>query len=232
MAQNKLRLVSYKPLYQAIGYQFNDQSLLVTALTHRSAKGDHNERLEFLGDSILSYVIAEVLFEKFPRSDEGELTRMRSTLVRGETLTQMANDFGLSEYLILGPGEMKSGGKRRSSILEDAFEAIIGAIYLDSDMVQTKQKILDWYQEKLATIQPGQSQKDSKTQLQEWLQQRKHALPVYEVTQITGQEHNQTFTVSCSVDDLGHKVQAKGTSRRKAEQEAARLVLQQINQAN
>ncbi len=216
---------------RTIGYNFNEQSLLVTALTHRSAKGQHNERLEFLGDSILSFVIAEVLYDKFPKCAEGDLSRMRSTLVRGETLTEMANLFGLSEYLLLGPGEMKSGGHRRSSTLEDAVEAIIGAIYLDSDLDITKNIILTWYQKHLDAIEPGLSQKDSKTQLQEWLQHRKLPLPLYDVVQITGKEHNQTFVVSCIVDGLEKPLQGRGTSRRKAEQESARNALEKLKNA-
>lgn len=212
-------------LSKSIGYSFKDPSLLVQAITHRSAKGQHNERLEFLGDSILGFVIAEALFEQFPKHDEGDLTRMRSSLVKGITLAEIGRDFDLGEYLILGPGELKSGGHRRDSILEDAIEAIIGAVYLDSDIKACKALILAWFANRLSDIKPGHEQKDPKTRLQEYLQGRKIPLPVYDVIDTTGQSHNQQFTVRCSTQVIDHEVIAKGTSRRKAEQEAAQQVL-------
>lgn len=218
-------------LTKKLGYNFNDQSLLLQALTHRSAKGRHNERLEFLGDSILGFVIAEALFEKFPSHDEGDLTRMRSSLVKGVTLAEIARDFNLGECLILGPGELKSGGHRRESILEDAIEAIIGAIYLDSDITNCKQLILTWFEKRLSVIKPGNEQKDPKTRLQEYLQGRKIALPSYEVIDTTGQSHNQQFTVRCITEVLADEVIAKGTSRRKAEQAAAEQILALIELA-
>ncbi|TPH16606.1 ribonuclease III [Litorilituus lipolyticus] len=218
-------------LTKKIGYQFKDSSLLLQALTHRSAKGQHNERLEFLGDSILGFVIAEALFEKFPKHDEGDLTRMRSSLVKGVTLAEIARDFNLGECLILGPGELKSGGHRRESILEDAIEAIIGAIYLDSDIQNCKKLILHWFSKRLSVIKPGNEQKDPKTRLQEYLQGRKIALPSYEVIDTTGQSHNQQFTVRCVADVIEQEVIAKGTSRRKAEQAAAEQILNLITQA-
>ena len=208
-----------------IGYSFNDQSLLLQALTHRSAKGAHNERLEFLGDSILGFIIAEILYEKFPKQNEGELTRMRSSLVKGTTLADIARNFNLGEFLILGPGELKSGGHRRDSILEDAVEAIIGAIYIDSDIYTCKDIVLQWFVERLTAIKPGQEQKDPKTRLQEYLQGRKIALPQYDVINTTGQSHNQEFTVRCSTQEPSIEVITKGTSRRKAEQSAAEKVL-------
>ncbi|EWH10458.1 ribonuclease III [Catenovulum agarivorans DS-2] len=214
-------------LSKTLGYQFNNIDLLAQALTHRSAKGDHNERLEFLGDSVLSFVIAERLYQQFPKCKEGDLSRMRSTLVRGETLVELAKDFAISDYLVLGPGELKSGGHRRTSILEDAIEAIIGAIYLDSDMPTIKSLILAWYESRLAALKPGQAQKDAKTQLQEWLQGRKLDLPEYQIESISGKDHKQTFTVNCVVGD-SHQTQGKGSSRRKAEQEAARAMLIQL----
>ncbi|TRX54528.1 ribonuclease III [Thalassomonas sp. M1454] len=216
-------------LTSKLGYQFNDKQLLIQALTHRSAKGANNERLEFLGDSILGYVIARELFDRFPKSSEGELTRMRSSLVRGVTLADIGRDFDLGDYLILGPGELKSGGFRRDSILEDAVEAIIGAIFLDSDMDNCRRLILSWFDARLNKIQPGSAQKDPKTRLQEYLQGRKQPLPVYEVTDTKGQSHNQEFTVSCSVQGLKDVIISKGTSRRKAEQAAAEKVLELLN---
>jgi len=212
-------------LSKKIGYRFNQPELLIQALTHRSAKGHHNERLEFLGDSILGFVIAEALFEQFPKHDEGDLTRMRSSLVKGVTLAELGRDFNLGEHLILGPGELKSGGHRRESILEDAIEAIIGAVYLDSDISQCKQLILAWFAQRLSAIKPGNEQKDPKTRLQEYLQGRKISLPIYDVINTTGQSHNQQFTVRCTTEVIESEVVAKGTSRRKAEQSAAQQVL-------
>lgn len=218
-------------LTKKLGYQFNEPSLLVQALTHRSAKGEHNERLEFLGDSILGFVIAEALYDKFPKHDEGDLTRMRSSLVKGVTLAEVARDFNLGECLILGPGELKSGGHRRESILEDAIEAIIGAVYLDSSVDRCKALILSWFDERLSSIKPGHEQKDPKTRLQEYLQGRKIPLPHYEVINTTGQSHNQEFTVRCQTSVIKEEVIARGTSRRKAEQAAAQQILILIEQA-
>jgi len=215
-------------LSKKLGYSFNDQSLLIQALTHRSAKGAHNERLEFLGDSILGFIIAETLYEKFPQQNEGDLTRMRSSLVKGVTLAEIARDFNLGEFLILGPGELKSGGHRRDSILEDAVEAIIGAVYIDSDIYTCKDLVLQWFAQRLENIKPGQEQKDPKTRIQEYLQGRKIPLPQYEVINTTGQSHNQEFTVRCVIKELAIEVTTKGTSRRKAEQAAASEVLDVI----
>jgi len=215
-------------LSKRIGYKFNDPQLLLQALTHRSAKGLHNERLEFLGDSILGFVIAEALFTQFPKHDEGDLTRMRSSLVKGTTLAELGRTFKLGEHLILGAGELKSGGHKRDSILEDAVEAIIGAVYLDSNQARCKTLILHWFEQHLVNIKPGNTQKDPKTQLQEYLQGRKIALPEYDVLEITGQSHNQQFTVKCTTSVISTEVIAKGTSRRKAEQSAAQQVLDLI----
>jgi ribonuclease III len=222
------RMRTQQQLSKRLGYQFKKTALLTQALTHRSAKGAHNERLEFLGDSVLGFVIAEVLYKKFPRCSEGELTRMRSSLVKGVTLAELARDFNLGEHLILGPGELKSGGFRRDSILEDAVEAIIGAIFLDADMDSAQQVILSWFAQRLQKINPAEEQKDPKSRLQEYLQGRKIALPHYEVIQITGQSHQQEFTVRCSSEKLKIEVVTKGASRRKAEQEAALQLLGKI----
>lgn len=224
--QNAHRMLSKK-----LGYQFKEPALLKQALTHRSAKGVHNERLEFLGDSILNFVIAQVLYEMFPKSSEGELTRMRSSLVKGVTLAEIARDFKLGDHLILGPGELKSGGFKRDSILEDAIEAIVGAIFLDADINTVQKVVLNWFAQRLAIIQPGQEQKDPKSLLQEYLQGRKIALPQYDVIQITGQSHQQEFTVRCSSEKLNVEVITKGSSRRKAEQEAAQQLLDKIKNA-
>ncbi|MBN3493253.1 ribonuclease III [Vibrio neptunius] len=216
-------------LEKKLGYQFNDAELINLALTHRSAHGKHNERLEFLGDSILSFVIADDLYHRFPKVNEGDMSRMRATLVRGHTLAELGREFELGDHLKLGPGELKSGGFRRDSILADAVEAIIGAIYLDSDIEVVRGIILSWYKQRLEAIQPGVSQKDPKTRLQEFLQGRRKPLPVYTVTNIKGEAHNQQFTVSCEVAGVGSPVIGKGTSRRKAEQAAAELALEQLS---
>ncbi|WP_375752604.1 ribonuclease III [Vibrio sp. HN007] len=215
-------------LEKKLGYQFNDIELINLALTHRSANSKHNERLEFLGDSILSFVIADDLYHRFPKVNEGDMSRMRATLVRGNTLAELGREFDLGEYLKLGPGELKSGGFRRDSILADAVEAIIGAVYLDSDIEKVREIVLSWYQSRLDSIKPGVSQKDPKTRLQEFLQGRKKPLPVYTVTNIKGEAHNQEFTVSCDVAGADKPVIGKGTSRRKAEQAAAELALEQL----
>ncbi|WP_033931732.1 ribonuclease III, partial [Vibrio cholerae] len=201
-------------LTSKLGYTFKETELLNLALTHRSANGKHNERLEFLGDSILSFVIADELYRRFPKVNEGDMSRMRATLVRGNTLAELGREFDLGDYLKLGPGELKSGGFRRDSILADAVEAIIGAIYLDSDLETARSIVLEWYHGRLEEIKPGASQKDPKTRLQEFLQGRRKPLPVYTVTNIKGEAHNQEFTVACEVAGMDTPVIGKGTSRR------------------
>lgn len=214
-------------LCNELGYQFKDPSLLEAALTHRSARGVNNERLEFLGDSIVNFLIAEELYSLCPKASEGELSRIRSVLVRGDTLAEMAREFSLGEHLRLGSGELKSGGFRRNSILADALEAIIAAIYLDSDMDTCRERILDWYTERLKNLSNVETLKDPKTRLQEYLQGRRAELPQYFVKQVEGEAHAQTFIVECVVDSMQLKSQASGTSRRKAEQAAAeKLILQ------
>ncbi len=215
-------------LCRTIGYSFRDGALLRQALTHRSAGGLHNERLEYLGDAILGVVIAEDLYHRFPQVQEGDLSRMRATLVRGSTLAKLAQAFEVGQYLHLGPGELKSGGFRRESILADTLEALIGAIFLDSDMETVKGRVLSWFADRLATIKPGIN-KDAKTRLQEYLQGRKLALPNYEVVDIEGKDHNRTFTVSCSTELFEQPSVASNSSRRKAEQSAAALVLEKLN---
>ncbi|WP_424141068.1 ribonuclease III [Psychromonas aquatilis] len=213
-----------KRLEKRIGYQFSDFSLLKQALTHRSALGAHNERLEFLGDSILSFAISTDLYKRFPKVDEGDLSRMRATLVCGKMLSEIGREFVLSDCLILGPGELKSGGFRRDSIIADGVEAIIGAVFLDSDIDTVNKLVLSWFASRLTSIKPGINQKDPKTRLQEHLQSRKQALPVYEVLDVKGEAHNQQFTMSCKIDGM-EAMQGKGTSRRKAEQIAAQNML-------
>jgi len=215
-------------LQRKIQYSFQDKALLFQALTHRSASSKHNERLEFLGDSILSFVIANVLYQRFPRIDEGDMSRMRATLVRGHTLAEIAREFDLGECLRLGPGELKSGGYRRDSILADTVEAIIGSIYLDSNIETITSLILSWYQQRLEQISPGDKQKDPKTRLQEFLQGRRLPLPNYLVIQVKGEAHDQEFTIECHVSGIDDAIIGKGTSRRKAEQSAAEIALHKL----
>lgn len=212
-------------LASALGYEIKNKALLNQALTHRSAGAKHYERLEFLGDSLLSIFIAEALYHKFPKAQEGDLSRMRATLVCGPTLAKIAQGFDLGNFLQLGPGELKSGGFRRESILSDTVEALIGAIYLDSNMEQCRASVMTWFESMLATIKPGQDQKDPKTRLQELLQGRQLNVPDYQVEEITGKAHNQKFKVSCAHELLNEPTLGEGTSRRKAEQAAAEKAL-------
>ena len=220
----KMKEQELKRLEKRIGYEFSDFSLLKQALTHRSALGLHNERLEFLGDSILSFAISTDLYKRFPKVDEGDLSRMRATLVCGKMLSEVGREFVLSDCLILGPGELKSGGFRRDSIIADGVEAIIGAVFLDSNIDVVNKLVLSWFESRLNTIEPGIGQKDPKTRLQEHLQSRKQPLPLYEVLDVKGEAHNQQFTMSCEIEGM-QQVQGKGTSRRKAEQVAAQTML-------
>ncbi len=215
-------------LSQRIGYSFNDESLVQLALTHRSCGNKNNERLEFLGDSIVNFVIAEALYRKFPQAKEGQLSRLRADMVRGTTLAEIAREFELGEFLQLGSGELKSGGHNRESILADVVEAIIGAIYLDSGMAVANEQILNWYESRLAGLTLDAVIKDAKTRLQEHLQKSKHRLPKYEVTEIFGQAHDQKFKVSCWVEKLPEITVGIGSSRRFAEQSAAEKALKAL----
>lgn len=204
-----------------IGYDFNDSSLLELSMTHRSYGGRNNERLEFLGDSIVNFVIAQALFERFPQAREGQLSRLRARLVKGQTLAELAREMDFGECLRLGSGEMKSGGHRRESILADAVEAVIGAIYLDAGMLAVSERILGWFSQRLADISLQDTQKDPKTRLQEFLQSRQAALPLYDVVSVKGEAHAQMFTVECHIELLDQHTTGKGASRRHAEQQAA-----------
>lgn len=215
-------------LETVFGYQFQNRERLQRALTHRSASATHNERLEFLGDAVLSIIVSEALFQRFPRIDEGDLSRMRATLVCGRSLAKVAQRFELGKYIVLGPGEMKSGGNRRESILADGIEALLGAMYLESDLPTCRPVVLGWFTDELATIEPGLANKDPKTRLQEHLQGRQQPLPDYTVVATQGQAHNQKFTVSCTVSALDEAILGTGTSRRKAEQAAAQQVLEKL----
>jgi ribonuclease-3 len=215
-------------LCKRINYTFSDQKLVAIALTHRSATGKNNERMEFLGDSILGYVISNELYQRFPNAQEGQLSRLRASLVKGETLAELARSINLGDYLQMGSGELKSGGFRRSSILADAFEAIIGAIYLDSDIQQAEKFIIEFYNDKLESCDPEKAEKDPKTRLQEFLQAESSSLPVYTVLNIEGEAHNQKFEVECFLEERNIKQVAEGSSRRKAEQAAAQKLLDRL----
>ncbi len=218
-------------IFQAIsGYRFKQTDLLEQALTHRSFSRSHNnERLEFLGDSVLSLVISQHIYQQFPQADEGDLSRMRALLVKEKTLAEVARHIELGEFIRLGGGELKSGGFRRDSILSDVLEAIIGAIYLDSDFEQARLAVLQLYRHQLENLPDIQSLKDPKTRLQELLQSQQSELPVYDVVQTVGKAHDQTFTVKCLVPEYSIETSGKGSSRKKAEQVAAELALKEIS---
>lgn len=216
---------SLSRLERRLGHTFQNQELMLLALTHRSFAGRNNERLEFLGDAILNFVAGEALFERFPQAREGQLSRLRARLVKGETLAVLARGFELGEYLRLGSGELKSGGFRRESILADALEALIGAIYLDAGMDVARARVLDWLEGELQGLTLVDTNKDPKTRLQEFLQSRAVELPRYEVVDIQGEPHCRTFFVQCEIALLTDKTQGQGASRRIAEQVAAAAAL-------
>lgn len=207
------------------GYRFQNQALLEAALTHRSAGRHNNERLEFLGDAILGFIIAESLYERFPRAEEGVLTRLRASLVKRETLAVIARELELGAMLRLGPGERKTGGWRRDSILANTLEAVIGAIYLDSDIDACKTFIFELFHKKLEEARPDAIEKDPKTTLQEVLQEKHLPLPSYEVIAEAGEPHKRVFTVRCNIECLPETVTAEGRSKRIAEQAAAEKAL-------
>ena len=215
-------------LSQQLNYTFQQPKFLKIALTHRSKGGEHNERLEFLGDAVVNFVIAEILYQQFPKATEGELSRWRATLVNRDTLAELAKEFELGRYLFLGPGELRSGGNERQSILSCAMEAIIGAVYLDGGFEAARSCIIEWYEPLLQSLSSASSHKDPKTLLQEYLQSRRAALPIYTVEMIEGEAHQQLFTVSCQIDGVVDKAFGKGTSRRRAEQEAAQAMLKKV----
>ncbi len=221
-------MADLKRLQRRLEYEFRDESLLVQALTHRSAGSRNNERLEFLGDAILGFEIAENLFQRHPNASEGELSRARAQLVKRETLASVARSLDLGDYLILGTGELRSGGQTRDSILSDAVEALIAAVYMDSGIEPARALIRRMLREQIANCSPQEQPKDAKTRLQELLQARGKALPAYKVLSVEGSAHEQHFIVQCAVDSLDITETGEGTSRRKAEQEAARKVLMNI----
>ncbi len=212
-------------LERALGCRVPDEGLLADALTHRSFSSRNNERLEYLGDAVLSFIVAEMLYGEFPDATEGELSRYRASLVSGESLGAVALDLGLGDHLRLGEGELKSGGFRRASILADALEAVIGAVYLGAGLDAARAAVKRLLGPRLSLLPAAADLKDAKTRLQERLQARGLALPRYEILEVTGEPHDQRFRVRCSADDLGVAADATGTSRRRAEQEAAERLL-------
>ena len=215
-------------LQKNISYQFNNVELLKQALTHRSVSKKNNERLEFLGDSILGCIISRELYQRFPLIDEGQLSRLRSHLVRGQTLAKLAKTINLSETLVLGQGELKSGGFRRESIQADAFEAILGAIFLDSDYLTVSGVVLKLYEDLLNDASPEDSLKDFKTQLQELLQKKRYSLPQYKLIKTKGQDHDAIFYVRCIVSEYDLEVEREAKSIKRAEQACAEFLLERL----
>lgn len=216
-------------LCEKLNYTFTQPVLLKTALTHRSHSATHNERLEFLGDSILNFVIAEALCTRHAKASEGELSRLRSHLVQGSTLAEIAKTVDLGHFLKLGFGELKTGGTERESTLADALEAIIAAIFLDSNFDTCKQFILHLFKDRLENASLTNT-KDPKTKLQEYLQYHKHTLPIYELITTEGELHNQTFKIRCKIKGSKEETFGISTNRRKAEQEAAKAFLKKLGQ--
>ena len=213
-------------LLRRLKYAFKDPALLERALTHRSKSPDNYERLEFLGDSILSFVISAELYARYPDLSEGELTRLRASLVKKETLAGLARSLELGEHLVLGGGELKSGGFDRDSILADALEAVFGAVYKDGGIRKASAVVLNLYRDALIRLNPKVIPKDPKTELQEFLQKQSLQTPIYNILEISGEAHYQIFVVECRVSGLKEPVRGHGSTRRNAEQQAAAQVLE------
>ena len=217
-------------LKNALDYEFSDEQLLQKALTHRSAPGANNERLEYLGDAVLDTVISEIVFLARPDASEGALSRLRSYFVKDTMLADLASSLGIGNHIVLGSGEKKAGGHRRASILADAIEAVFGAVYLDSGFETAKEVIRRAYGTRLDDLPDSADMRDPKTRLQEMLQARKLSLPDYDVVQVSGKAHEQSFKVSCIVRELGLATDGKGGSRRDAEQAAAVSMIELMEQ--
>jgi ribonuclease III len=216
-------------LREQLGYEPRDPGLFVAALTHRSAPGTNNERLEFLGDAVLNLVVAEHLYRLYPKATEGDLSRLRARIVSSEPLAEVAADLAIGATLKMGSGELKSGGFRRKSILADAFEGLCGAVFLDSGLEAARALIETLFGPRIAALPPLDALKDAKTRLQEYLQSRGLALPRYTVARVEGEPHAQVFLMNCDVKALGLRAQGSGSNRRRAEQEAAAAVLTQLD---
>ncbi|GAB6034661.1 ribonuclease III [Galenea microaerophila] len=223
--QAKLRELSRK-----LGYEYQDIDLLALALRHRSVGARNNERLEFLGDSLVNFLVADLLYHQFKTIPEGDLSRIRAYLVKGETLAKIGAEYQLGDYLTLGPGELKSGGHTRKSIIADAVEAIIASIYEDGGIEPCRAFVKRIFKDRLTDLNPKTVGKDPKTRLQEFLQSRQYELPVYSIISVNGAAHAQQFTVSCYVAPLKTKFEATAGSRRKAEQKAAENALKALGE--
>lgn len=215
-------------LHKTLRYRFEDVGLLRRALTHRSADGPNNERLEFLGDAVLDFFISEAVYDACPDASEGDLSKLRASLVKDTTLAAIASELGMGMHLILGGGERKTGGHRRKSILADALEAVFGAVYLDKGYDAARAIIADVYASRLADLPDLDDLRDPKTRLQEWLQARRLGLPVYDLVNVSGKDHRQTFEVSCTVAERSMVTNGESTTRRKAEQKAAAHMLERL----
>ena len=213
------------------GHAFADDALLAQALTHRSAGAPNNERLEFLGDALVGMIVAEALYLRWPKADEGAMTRARAELVRESSLAQLARGLDLGPLITLGPGEMKSGGHRRDSILSDALEAVVAAIYLDGGFEACRATVLPWFEQAIAELPAGRIGKDAKTRLQEWLQGRQRPLPGYELLSESGDDHARVFQVRCTLAEPPMSAEGEGSSRRAAEQAAAGLLMERLEPA-
>jgi len=219
------RLAKLNQLSKKLGYEFTNLEFLQRALTHRSVGAKNNERLEFLGDSLVNFMIADVLFHEYTKLAEGDMSRIRAHLVKGETLAKIGIEYNLSDFLVLGPGELKSGGFRRDSIIADSVEAIIAAVYEDGGLDKCRALVGHLYKQRLEELDPKKIGKDSKTRLQELLQSFQEPLPEYSIISVNGAAHDQAFTISCYVAKLNTKFEATASSRRKAEQKAAAIAL-------
>lgn len=217
-------------LAKTLSYEFNDDTLLQQALTHRSCPGVNNERLEFLGDAILDFVVSDLVYRAHGNASEGDLSKLRASLVKDTSLAELAKNLGLGDHLILGGGERKSGGHRRESILADALEALFGAVYLDSGIAAATAIIDRVFADRFANLPPLEELRDPKTRLQEWLQGRGHGLPDYALLRVSGKAHRQKFEVRCSIEYSAYSSTGSGTTRRKAEQAAAVAMLEKLGQ--
>ncbi len=211
-----------------IGYQFKEREILEQALTHRSVGNPNNERLEFLGDAILGFFVADALYRKVPTAREGQLSRLRARLVKKDTLAKIAKGLALGEYLRLGAGELRSGGHARDSILADAMEAVLAAVYLDGGYLAAQEVVHNLLRTHLRNLSVDSQEKDPKTCLQEYLQARRLALPMYTILEVSGEHHAQRFEVECKVADLEVSCRGRGSSRKEAEQDAASRVLEEL----
>lgn len=229
MTEEKSNKNNLNRLMDQIGYLFKEPVLLEKAMRHRSCGKNNNERLEFLGDAILSFIIAAELYHRFPTIKEGKLSRLRSTLVNETALAKLAEKFNLQQFICVSPGEKRTGGTARPSIMADGIEAMIGAIYLDSNITIARKTVLSWYKDMLNDLSLDKEYKDPKSILQEFLQSKGEPLPEYKLLKTEGKQHKKLFIISCRVSLLDHEIKAEATSIRKAEQNAAEIALKKLH---